>query len=96
MFPVLENYIPRKGGPIEVMLREHKLIKSSIEEAKKHLGNSKWKSLIELVNNIIGVLRYHIHKEDNILFSMAKMHFNTHEEEERKVLKKMKEIEAQK
>lgn len=95
LFPVLEAYIPREGGPIGVMLMEHQDLKSSIQEFKRDLRDSKWKSLIELGDHIILVLRNHINKEDNILYPMAEMHFSRFKEQRDSVVRKMKEIEAQ-
>lgn len=89
LFPELEEAgIPKEGGPIGVMLTEHDLGRNyvrkfaqGIQEYKK--GNSKAiKEIIENARNYIQLLREHIEKENNILFTMADMHLSPDKQKE--------------
>jgi hemerythrin-like domain-containing protein len=78
LFPCLVNHgMSKEGGPIAVMLHEHKLgrdhiksLSSAFEELK---GGNKpaTKNIISSTRSYIELLRNHIEKENNILFMMA-------------------------
>ena len=77
LFPCLEKRgIPRKGGPIGVMLQEHEMgrnlvkrISEKLEEYQKGLTDVK--DIIALCVEYVELLRQHIYKENNILFPMG-------------------------
>lgn len=100
LFPVIESFIPREGGPTGVMLIEHEDLRATndrIQEAVRRylnvLNNSEEKDIIqEHVSHFIGLLREHIHKEDNILFRMADMHLDGTQGE--RIIQLFDEIEA--
>ena len=78
LFPTLEaSGIPRKGGPIGVMLEEHEMGRSLIAKLKESAnlyrsGNEKSPgSFASTADGYIELLRQHISKENNVLFPMA-------------------------
>lgn len=100
LFPVIESFLPRQGGPTGVMLIEHEDLRATndrIQDAvKAYLGgpdSSKAKDNVqEHVSHFIGLLKEHIYKEDNILFSMADMHLDGAQGE--RIIRLFEEIEA--
>ncbi len=84
LFPEIETFMPRDGGPTGMMLVEHEDLRKTntvIQQAvDAYLGNSgsteEQMTIQQQGNYFIGVLRQHIDKEDNILFMMADMHFD--------------------
>jgi len=78
LFPKLEKQgIPREGGPIGVMIYEHELGRQHVRIIIDNLNladSGDPQAIQELVNHstdFIALLRQHIQKEDQILFSMA-------------------------
>ena len=73
LFPEIEKFMPREGGPTGMMIIEHKDLTGSIKIFKdeKDINN-----LIGTSSHIIGLLREHIDKENNMLFMMAEMHLD--------------------
>jgi len=78
LFPELEaKGIPRHGGPIGMMIYEHELGRSLVRKMRDSLesalkGNIEARgSLFEAGWSYINLLRSHIGKEDECLFSMA-------------------------
>ena len=78
LFPTLEaSGIPSKGGPIGVMLEEHKIGRSLIAKLKESVNlyrSGEEKAPAEFTaaaGEYIELLRQHINKENNILFPMA-------------------------
>lgn len=78
LFPELERHgIPNEGGPVGVMLNEHvkgreyiKALADALEEYKA--GNkSAAKGIVEASTGYVLLLRNHIEKENNVLFTMA-------------------------
>lgn len=78
LFPALESCgIPRDGGPIGVMLYEHKVAR----ELTRQMGDALAESasgdesanarFCMIAEQYIDLLSRHIHKEDNILFAMG-------------------------
>lgn len=100
LFPVIESFIPRQGGPTGVMLNEHQDLRATndrIQEAvDKYLKAPEFleakANIKEHVSHFIGLLREHIHKEDQILFRMADMHVDGTQGE--KIIQLFDEIEA--
>jgi hemerythrin-like domain-containing protein len=78
LFPELESKgIPNENGPIGMMIYEHKIARSLIKDMKESLkllkeGNVEARdSFFRAGYSYIELLREHIGKEDECLFSMA-------------------------
>lgn len=80
LFPVLEERgIPNEGGPIGVMLHEHRLARGFVQRMGQALerircGEQSTQTAVELERagrEYIELLRLHIAKEDNVLFMMG-------------------------
>src|SRR3989344_1529810 len=87
LFPEIEKFMPREGGPTGMMILEHRELTDSIEKFRQ--ANNP-EELNEIGNHIISLLREHINKENDMLFMMADMHFDDKQREI--ILKKFKEI----
>jgi len=80
LFPRMkERGVPEAGGPIGVMLAEHRQGRAYLKGIRENLdaaaGGEEPARQIVLANasGYIAMLRAHIQKEDNILFRMARM-----------------------
>ncbi len=101
LFPEFDSFIPRGGGPIEVMLQEHEVLRSTNTVMQKavagYLGDSNdaetRRKITESGGHFIETLRNHINKEDSILFMMAEMHLD--EGQMKRVLERFEEIGAE-
>ncbi len=78
LFPALEaSGIPSKGGPIGVMLEEHKIGRNLIAKLKAAVNlyrSGEEKAPAEFTSaagEYMELLRQHINKENNVLFPMA-------------------------
>jgi hemerythrin-like domain-containing protein len=78
LFPCLEaRGVPREGGPIGVMLREHeqgrRRVRAMAEEIEAADGGDavSTERVLEQGQQFLELLRAHIAKEDNVLFNMA-------------------------
>jgi len=78
LFPILEaRGVPREGGPIGVMLHEHTIARQLTKEMGEALADfsgSKRKAaehFCQTAKQYIELLRNHIQKEDNVLFTMG-------------------------
>ena len=78
LFPALEKSgIPREGGPIGCMLKEHEEGRSFVRiiahnlEAAAGGHHSAVGAVREAAASYVELLRQHIQKEDNVLFVMA-------------------------
>lgn len=77
LFPALESFLGRRGGPIGVMLYEHEDLRKTFQLFKNGVDairagtDPAGAAARENGYHIIGVLTNHIHKEDNVLFKMA-------------------------
>ncbi len=99
LFPEIEKFIPREGGPTGMMLIEHEELRNTntelqpvIDEYLRDSDNLEAKGMIQgYGTHFIGVLRDHIDKENNILFMMADMHLDQTQID--KVIKLFYEIE---
>ncbi len=76
LFPEIEKFIPRNGGPTGIMVMEHKEVVGLIRKFKENIKAKNFEKLNEIGNNIFSILRPHIDKENNILFVMADMHLD--------------------
>ncbi len=100
LFPEIEKFIPRDGGPIGMMLIEHEDLRNTNKEFQRavdeYLGDSDSAEIKRMIqeygSHFIGVLRQHIDKEDNILFMMADMHLDQTQTD--KVVKLFHKIES--
>lgn len=89
LFPEMEKFIPREGGPIAVMLVEHEDLReangkfqAALANLNKDINNAAAREIIRNEGDtIIDILQQHIHKEDNILFMMANMHLSDSQNE---------------
>ncbi|WP_320053173.1 hemerythrin domain-containing protein [uncultured Acetobacteroides sp.] len=78
LFPELEKHgIPNEGGPVGVMLSEHrkgreyiKALADALEDLKAGNKNAA-KGIVEASAGYVQLLRNHIEKENNVLFMMA-------------------------
>ena len=89
LFPAMERAgIPGEGGPIGVMLAEHRLGRENIEEmseAAAKLGRGGRGASSQFVQNArsyIELLLEHIEKENEILYPMADSHIPDKTQEE--------------
>jgi hemerythrin-like domain-containing protein len=78
LFPELESRgMPREGGPIAVMLFEHKQGRGFVARMAKALEDARGGEVGPLTRldhaarSYLELLRAHINKEDNVLFNMA-------------------------
>ncbi len=78
LFPRLEQRgVPREGGPIGCMLREHQLGRAHVKAIDEALGAADRgdeqgvRTVFEEGAAYLDLLRNHILKEDNVLFEMA-------------------------
>ena len=94
LFPEIEKFIPREGGPTGVMIMEHKDLIGLIKDFKEELKIRNFDELKEDGNNIIAILRPHIDKENNILFMMADMHLD--DKQKKIILDKFKKFDSKK
>ena len=92
LFPEIEKFIPREGGPTGVMIMEHKDLIGLIKDFKEELKIRNFDELKEDGNNIIAILRPHIDKENNILFMMADMHLD--DKQKKTILDKFKKFDS--
>ncbi len=92
LFPEIEKFIPREGGPTGVMILEHRELTEYIKNFKMHLKSKDMEKLNENGKSIINLLRQHIDKENNILFMIADMHLS--DKQKKAILEKFREIDS--
>ena len=92
LFLEIEKFMPREGGPTGMMILEHKDLTESIKKFKGAIKLKDFAMLNETGTRIIGLLRQHIDKEDNILFMMADMHLD--DRQKKAILEKFKKIDS--
>ncbi len=100
LFPALEKAgVPREGGPIGVMLREHDLGRGYIRGLREGVADFKAgdrQAVARIVANIqyySDLLTQHIDKEDHILYPIAEKVFSR--EQQQALLKGFAAIEDQ-
>jgi hemerythrin-like domain-containing protein len=101
LFPAMEEAgIPRKGGPIGVMLIEHTMgrdfvkgLSNGIEEYANENANAV-NQIIENARNYSALLSNHINKEDNILYPMAEMRIS--KEKQNELLNEFEKVNSEK
>ena len=91
LFPEIEKFMPRDGGPTGMMIMEHEDLVNSIKNCKDAVKTGNIERLNENGSHIIELLRQHINKEDNILFMMAEMHLD--DRQKKAILEKFKKFD---
>ncbi|MGB7624859.1 MAG: hemerythrin domain-containing protein [Terriglobia bacterium] len=71
LFPAMEKYLGREGGPIAVMLNEHKQHNSLLRELGGAIAAGNLAVLRSTWESFYSLLTMHILKEDSVLFPMA-------------------------
>jgi hemerythrin-like domain-containing protein len=73
LFPALEKAgVPREGGPVGVMLREHEAGRARIKAMEAAIsGGGGLPAFASGAREYVGLLRAHIEKENEVLFPMA-------------------------
>ncbi len=79
LFPVLEERgVPREGGPIGVMLEEHRMARAlvarmatAVDDLKAKGGDSAKNAFCDAARDYLHLLTQHIYKEDNVLFEIG-------------------------
>lgn len=94
LFPELEKFIPRDGGPTGVMVMEHRKLVELIKSFKENIKTRNFEKLDKFGNNIFSILRPHIDKENNMLFMMADVHLD--DKQKRIILEKFKKFDSRK
>src|SRR3990167_8805692 len=70
LFPAMEEAgIPKKEGPIGMMLMEHDMGRGYVKGMRENISNPE--KFIADARGYIELLRQHIEKENNILYQMA-------------------------
>jgi len=86
LFPMLETYIGKSGGPIAVMEYEHeeakRLIQSFLTQSDKEATDEEMITHSILVREAHSLLVSHFMKEENVLFPMGERFFSESEKEE--------------
>ena len=89
LFPEIEKFVPREGGPTGMMIIEHEDLVKSIQNFKK---TKNFGEMGKIGDHIISLLRQHIDKENNILFMIADMHLDDVQKET--ILEKFRSIDS--
>ncbi len=80
LFPALERYLPTDAGPLLVLVGEHQALRDlqapiEVSGAKLEsdpLATEAWGSFGRAVSEVDELLSFHIQKEDNVLFPLAR------------------------
>ena len=91
LFPEIEKFMPREGGPTGMMCMEHEDLVNSIKNCKDAVKTGNIERLNENGSHIIELLRQHIGKENDILFMMAEMHLD--DRQKKAILEKFKKFD---
>jgi hemerythrin-like domain-containing protein len=101
LFPLLEKKgMPRRGGPIGVMLFEHEagrdLVRRMAQAAEEHKTNVSGAGIrwAAAARGYIPLLRDHIAKENNVLFVMAERTLS--DDEQRQLAAEFEKVETEK
>lgn len=71
LFPLLERSgMPREGGPLEVMLREHEEGRAFFRTMALNSGGARGNT-VRAIKGYAALLRAHIDKENHVLFRLA-------------------------
>ncbi|MDO8741100.1 MAG: hemerythrin domain-containing protein [Candidatus Woesearchaeota archaeon] len=91
LFPEIEKFMPREGGPTGMMVIEHEDLVKSIKNCKDAVKAGDFNKLDYNGSHIINLLRQHIDKENNMLFMMADMHLD--EKQKKAISEKFKKFD---
>jgi len=99
LFPILEQYLPREGGPIAVMLYEHSINREFLKEFEETLlllrrvpeSMALRDRLLDIGRELVQLLTGHIHKEERILFVLANLNLSLSQKKE--MLSQMERIQ---
>jgi hemerythrin-like domain-containing protein len=101
LFPALENVgVSNRGGPIEVLLKEHQQGREYVQAMNAALGKymrgdrSVVNDFVKSAKEYINLLNQHIDKENGVLFPLAETHLS--EQEQAKLWKGFEMIETKK
>ena len=101
LFPALENVgVSNKGGPLEVLLREHQQGRKYVQAMNAALGKyvegerSVVNEFVKSAKGYINLLNRHIEKENSVLFPLAEKHLS--EQAQEKLWEGFEMIEIQK
>jgi hemerythrin-like domain-containing protein len=88
LFPALERHgIPKEGGPLGVMLREHEEGRALVRAMEEGRGPE----VARAIRGYVILLRAHIDKENNVLLPLAEQVLP--EEEQHALLRAFEEVE---
>lgn len=99
LFPLLEEHgVPKEGGPLGVLLREHDEGRGFVHRiaervARYEVGNGEVEEIIKNARGYTQLLMQHIQKEDEALFPMADHLLSS--EEQQKLVGRFEEIERE-
>lgn len=93
LFPEIEKFIPREGGPTGMMVMEHRELVELIKSFKQHLKASDVGKLGDTGGRIFSILRPHISKENDILFMIADMHLD--DRQKKTILEKFERFDSE-
>lgn len=90
LFPILEQYLPREGGPIGVMLYEHSIYREFLKEFEEALLSLQRfpesmvlrDRLVDIGRELVQLLTGHIHKEERVLFVLANLNLTLSQKDE--------------
>jgi hemerythrin-like domain-containing protein len=88
---LVKNGVPNEGGPVGVMLQEHKLGREYIAEMSAAQKAGIWEEFTVSARKYYDLLQAHIMKENNVLFMMADRMLNESMQDE--LFKKFEEHE---
>ncbi len=92
LFPAMEEVgIPKKEGPIGMMLMEHDMGRGYAKGMRENISNPE--KFIRDARGYIELLRQHIEKENNILYQMADT--NISQTKDNKLLKEFNKFELE-
>ncbi|MCI4355315.1 MAG: hemerythrin domain-containing protein [Thermoplasmata archaeon] len=80
LFPVLVRHIGAEGGPVEVMVSEHEELRNHQRRVAANVPKLEqdpsaveaWTEVSATMGAVDRLLRFHIEKEDQVLFPMAR------------------------
>lgn len=80
LFPVLIRHIGSEGGPVGVMLEEHEALRHHQKTLASHAprletdleSKEAWNAVATATDAVDRLLAFHIEKEDQVLFPMAR------------------------
>lgn len=71
LFPALERYLGREGGPVYVMLLEHRELRRLAPALAQAAAAGRPREAAAAGEELLALLGEHVHKEDAVLFPLA-------------------------